>query len=158
MGGEGMPKRQPIDLVVAKGKKHLTKDEIEKRRREEVRAPSDNIQAPEYLPDDLRGKFDWLAGELQRIGIMANIDAEAVARYIAAESQYQKITTKILRLKTVGPRYFDLLAAQDKIFKQCVKAAHDLGLTISSRCKLVMPKREQKPPESKWSKFGGLSG
>ena len=150
--------QQPIDLVLAKGKKHLTKDEIEKRRSEEVKAPSDNIQAPEYLPDDLREKFDWLAGELQRIGIMANIDAEAVARYIAAESQYQKITSKILRMKTVGPKYFELLKAQDKIFKQCVKAAADLGLTISSRCKLVLPKKEEKPPESKWSKYSGGTG
>lgn len=150
--------QQPIDLVIAKGKKHLTKDEIEKRRSEEVKAPSDNIHAPEYLPDDLRVKFDWLAGELQRIGIMANIDAEAVARYIASESQYQKITSKILLMKTVGPKYFELLKAQDKIFKQCVKAAADLGLTISSRCKLVLPKKEEKPPESKWSKYGGGMG
>ena len=32
---------------------------------------------------------------------------------------------------------------QDKVFKQCQSSARDLGLTISSRCKLIVPKLEE---------------
>lgn len=147
--------KQPIDLVIAKGKKHLTKAEIEQRRSTEINAPNDNICAPNYLPDDLKAIFDELSSELVRIGIMANIDADAVARYVVAESQYERVTKKLLCMKTVGPVYIELAKLQDRLFKQCAAAARDLGLTISSRCKLVLPKKEEKPPESRWSKFGG---
>ena len=36
--------RQPTDLVVLKGKKHLTKAEIEQRKNAEVVAPSDKVK------------------------------------------------------------------------------------------------------------------
>ena len=41
--------RQPIELVVAKGKKHLTKSEIEQRKNSEVKANSDKIKPPQNL-------------------------------------------------------------------------------------------------------------
>ncbi len=34
---------------------------------------------------------------------------------------------------------------QEKLFKMARAAASDLGLTITSRCKLVVPKPEEKP-------------
>lgn len=37
--------------------------------------------------------------------------------------------------------YSELLINQDKLFKQCRQASSDLGLTISSRCRLVIPKK-----------------
>ena len=40
--------RQPIALVQAKGKKHLTKAEIAERERTEVKAPSDRVTPPSY--------------------------------------------------------------------------------------------------------------
>jgi hypothetical protein len=44
--------RQPIELVVSNGKKHLTKSEIEERKKSEVKAPADN--AEERIPEDCR--------------------------------------------------------------------------------------------------------
>ena len=41
--------RQPIALVQAKGKKHLTKAEIAEREQTEVKAPSDRVTPPSYL-------------------------------------------------------------------------------------------------------------
>ena len=41
--------RQPTDLVVMKGKKHLTKAEIAARKDAEVVAPNDNVKPPTYL-------------------------------------------------------------------------------------------------------------
>ena len=53
--------RQPIDLIVAKGKKHLSKAEIEERRKQEVKASDDNIEAPSYLPNNLKEEFNKIA-------------------------------------------------------------------------------------------------
>ena len=41
--------RQPVELLLAKGKKHLTKAEIEERQSKEVKASNDNIKPPSYL-------------------------------------------------------------------------------------------------------------
>ncbi len=46
--------RQPVDLLLVKGKKNLTKQEIEERRAQEVKAPNDKVKAPSYLPKDLK--------------------------------------------------------------------------------------------------------
>lgn len=145
--------REPIDLVVAKGKKHLTKDEIEDRKNSEIKAPSDNVEAPSYLPDDLKEKFNSIAAELINVGIMSNLDCESLARYISAEHQYEQITIKLLKLKTIGKKYFEYMNFQEKAFKMARQAATDLGLTISSRCKLVIPKKEDTKPKNKFAKF-----
>ena len=150
--------KQPIELVIAKGNKHLTKAEIEERKAKQVRANNDNIKAPSYLPDDLVEEFNRIANELIEIGIMSNLDCEALARYISTEHQYEMITSKLLKMKSVNEKYFELLNAQDKLIKMCRSAANDLGLTISSRCKLVMPKKEEEQPSSKWSKYGVKNG
>ena len=88
--------RQPINLLEAKGKKHLTKAEIEERRSTEVTASDDNIVAPEYLTVKQKREFDKIAKQLVDIKIMANLDCDALARFIIAKDQYVKFT-KIVR-------------------------------------------------------------
>ncbi|ALC80440.1 phage terminase small subunit P27 family [Bacillus gobiensis] len=146
--------RQPAGLLVVKGKKHLTKSEIEDRKAKEVRAPADKVEAPSYLPDELKAEFDRISEELLAIDIMTNLDCEALARFIVAENQYQKVSIKLMKMKSIGARYMDLLKIQEKLFKQARASASDLGLTISSRCKLVVPKQQDEKPKNKFSKFG----
>ena len=46
------------------------------------------------------------------------------------------------------------LKVQDKLFKQCRASANDLGLSISSRCKLVVPEtKKETPKENEFKKF-----
>ncbi len=45
--------------------------------------------------------------------------------------------------------YSELLINQDKLFKQCRQVSGDLGLTIFSRCKLVIPKKVDGKPKTK---------
>ncbi|MBV4431801.1 phage terminase small subunit P27 family [Clostridium tyrobutyricum] len=145
--------RQPIDLIAAKGKKHLTKAEIEERKNAEVKAPDDNIRSPSYLDGDLKEEFDRIAKELIRVKIMSNLDQDALARFIIARKMYVKVTQEML---TETDYLFnkDIVGIQDKYFKQCRAAASDLGLTISSRCKLVIPKNEEEDkPKSKWDAY-----
>ena len=142
--------RQPTDLVVLNGRKHLTKAETEARRAAEVKAPppkSKRIKPPAYLPESLHKKFRTLAKQLIEIGILAEIDYDCLARYLLAEQAYLAVTEQVNRAIAGGAITLldDLSKTQTRYFNQCDRAAAALGLTISSRCRLVVPK----PPEDK---------
>lgn len=145
--------RQPTDLVMLKGKKHLSKKEIEERKNSEVKANADKIEPPSYLPSSLKKEFNRIAQELISIEIISNLDCEALARFIVSEYNYQKVTKKLLKTGIDNEKYIDLLLMQEKLFKMCRQSASDLGLTISSRCKLVVPKSKEEKPKNKFSKF-----
>jgi len=160
--------RQPVELLLIKGKKHLTKAEIEERQSTEVKAAADNVKPPGYLPQELKKEFKKISDELLRINLMTNLDVDALARFLLAREQYLKVT-EILRVTdpvvedpesgAVGPSitYEKLLISQDKLFKQCRASASDLGLTISSRCRLVIPKKEDDQPKSEEERLFGES-
>lgn len=145
--------RQPIDLLMHKGKKNLTKAEIEERKAMEVKAKSDSIEPPSYLPKKLKADFNRIAGELNDIGIMSNLDCEALAKFITAEYQWQQVAKDLLSRQNIDDEYFERVKLQERIFKMARQSANDLGLTISSRCKLVVPKKEEEKPKNKFSKF-----
>lgn len=64
MAGYGK-QREPIDLIIAKGKKHLTKDEIAARRNSEVNVDGyKDIRAPSYLTKKQKNEFAEIATKL----------------------------------------------------------------------------------------------
>lgn len=159
-------RRQPIDLVLLKGKsKHLTKAEIEKRRQEEVKAPADKIEPPSYLPADLHKEFIYISQELSNIGIMSNLDVDALARLLMVQKTYLKINQEVMKAPVMvddplkgmiaNPELASLITMQDKLFKQVRQGANDLGLSISSRCKLVVPKKEEKKKKTEEEELFG---
>ena len=156
MAQVGRP-RQPIDLIVAKGKKHLSKKEIEERRKQEVKAPTDKIHAPDYLTEKQKKKFEEIAKTLDDMNIMSNLDCEALARYISAVDMYEELTKKIRSPKMLNdPEKLEKYAKlQDRYFKQCHTSATALGLSIASRCKLVLPPSaiQEAPKENKFARF-----
>ena len=150
-------RREPIALLEAKGRSHLTKAEIAERKAQEPDAPDDDLVAPEYLSAKQSEEFDRLVYELKRIGIIGNVDDEALARYIVLKDQFVELT-KQLRKKSLieNIEEFDKVSrAQIRCFNAVRAAANDLGLTISSRGKLVMPKLPEEKPENRFlKKFG----
>ncbi|HZG83842.1 phage terminase small subunit P27 family [Paenibacillus sp.] len=162
--------KQPINLILLKGKSHLTKEQIEERTKTEVKAPADDVKPPKYLTKTLKKEFTEIASELQRIDLITNLDVDALARFLLAREQYVRVTKELRsipptitvehpetgkKLKVANEQYGDMLLAQDKLFKQCRAAASDLGLTISSRCRLVVPKKpEEKNPTEEEQLFG----
>lgn len=153
--------RQPVDLLIHKGKKNLTKAEIEKRRSEELRVPFTDVSPPDYLPEKLRLEFTEIADKLLSLKIMTELDEDTLARYLLSKQQYLQFTSLLNKAAREGRlgEMERLSRLQDKAFKQCRSGAIDLGLTISSRCKLVVPKTEP-PKQNKFlQKFGdGTSG
>ncbi|MEG2270591.1 MAG: phage terminase small subunit P27 family [Bacilli bacterium] len=138
--------RQPIDLIIAKGKKHLTKEEIKKRKDTEIKTNNDKIVPPKYLNKEQKKKFKKISKELVNIGIISNLDCDCLARYLISETMYLLMCDK-LNDPDVQDDIFELdkiANLQDKFFKQCRSIASDLGLSITSRCKIVVPKTEVK--------------
>lgn len=148
--------RQPIELVVANGRKNLTKKEIEVRRDAEVKPITDDIIAPSYLTKKQKSEFDRLAGQLQKLKILGETDVDALARFIVANDFYINAVKQMRKTEVKNnPVVFEAWSKiQERYFKQCRSSANDLGLSISSRCKLVVPATKDPPKkENKFSKF-----
>lgn len=137
--------REPIDLIKAKGKKHLTKAEYEERKAEELDVPFTDVKPPEYLSGEKQiEKFNRYADMLLNIGIFTELDVDCLARYIMGEQiylEYTKLLVKFARSSDLD-KLGKIQQLQDKAFRQCQQCARDLGLTISSRCRLVVPQVE----------------
>lgn len=140
--------RQPIKLLEYKGKKHLTKKEIEFRRETEIKAKADDVKPPGWLTGGAKKEFIRLAEELLEIGIISNLDVQSLAMLCANQERYlqlQKEINKRIKMEGFSEDVQRLIRLQSNIFEICRKGASDFGLTISSRCKLTAPPREEKP-------------
>lgn len=139
-------RRQPTDLVKAKGRKHLSRAEEEARRATEVKTPKEKqIRCPKWLPEDLRPDFLGYARQLTALGIFCKLDRDTLGRYLVAHESWLLASGKAMRYLKAGnsEAAAEWGAIQDKYFKQARACAEDLGLTISARCKLVVPQVEQ---------------
>lgn len=165
--------RQPIELVVANGRKHLTNAEIEDRRERELKPCTDEIAAPSYLTAKQKKDFYKIAAQLDKLKIMGETDCDTLARYVTAQGLYEQAVKDLRAVQKERPKGDDATAKamvnwattleqldkrQERYFNQAQKAAAALGLTISSRCRLVAPVAEAPPKENKFSKFGKVSG
>lgn len=175
--------RQPIQLVQAKGRKHLTKEEIEERTSGEIIAPCDKIEPPKFLTKEQRKNFNRIKKELMRIDLIANVDCEALGRLIVAQDQYAVVTEQIKitpltkqvptfeertdesgkketiqtgMKNVVNTEYERLMRMQDTLIKQCRQMAGDFGMTVSSRCRLIVPKAAEQKPENKFAKYAAM--
>ena len=166
-------KRQPTELLIAKGKKHLTQAEIDERLNAEISAPDDRIAPPAYLSARQKKTFRGIAGELRELKLISNLDCDALARLIIAQEHYAEVTKQLKKTPLMCRKYrptgredddgsaefeeyegvndahYSLANLQQKFFNECRQGAADFGLTVSSRCRLVIPKA----PEAKPNKF-----
>lgn len=154
MGGR---QRLPVEVVQARGSKHLTKAEIHERQEREIKPITDGIIAPSYLTKKQKDTFYNISEQLQKLKIIGETDVDALARYIVSNDTYIH-ATKQLRKSDVkyDPALYDLwIKTQERSFKMVRASANDLGLTITSRCKLVVPgaNKEETPKENKFKKF-----
>ena len=156
-GGDNMGgPRLPLEVVQARGSKHLTKAEIQERQDKEIKPITDNIIAPEYLTKKQKDEFYRISEQLQKLKILGETDVDALGRYIVANDFYINAVKQMRKpdVKNDAFRFDKWAKIQERYFKQCRASANDLGLSISSRCKLVVPQsKSEKPKENKFKKF-----
>lgn len=146
--------RQPTNLLLAKGNKHFTKTEIQERLDSEIAPLTDNIIAPDYLTKKQKTEFNKISAQLQELNIMSETDVDALARFIIANENFIH-ATKQLRKPEIknNPLVFEQWSKiQERYLKLCRACANDLGLSITSRCKIVVPKPKDEG-DTKRNKF-----
>ena len=136
----GRPK-EPIDLIVAKGRKHVGKQEYQDRKDSEVKVPFVDVKPPSYLDKKQKKKFKEIAKKLVEIGIMTELDVDCLSMYVISHNLYVMYTEAMVELIAAGDLagLKDMQNMQDKAFRQAHTAARSLGLTITDRCKIVVP-------------------
>lgn len=148
--------KQPLQVILGNGRsKHLTKDDIKKRQKheEKMRGPSENIEIPSYLTAAQKKEFAEIAEKLVALEIFSELDVDSLARYLDSKHQYLQLVKDIRKIKPTetveqengkkitiaNEDYPKLQRIKNTLFNECRSAATDLGLTITSRLKLVIP-------------------
>ena len=85
----------------------------------------------------------------------AQLDADTLGRYVVAQAQYTAVTVLIQTAlaEQDGPALEGASKLQDTYFRQARACANDLGMTITSRCRLVIPDGARKPEENPFEKL-----
>ena len=151
--------RIPTEVLEARGLKHLGKAEIEERKKREPKPskPVKKLAAPEWLPEDLRPEFNRIARAIVDLmpSLVARTDGDTIASYCVVFDAWKNVSNKAAAALAES----DLEAAegwsklQDRYFKEAMACANALGLTISSRCRLVMPEPKEKENENPFLKL-----
>lgn len=137
-----MPRHpEPTALIVAKGRTHLSPKDVEERQSRELKVPFTDVHAPEYLSAKQKVKFEDVAEKLLALEIMTELDVDCLARYVLAHDVYLAYTSQVTKQIKAGDikALKEMQNLQDKAFRQAQSAARDLGLTITSRCRIVVP-------------------
>lgn len=142
--------RQPTDVIKANGRKHLSKAEEAQRRAGEVKAPrAKTAKPPKWLPEALKSDFRKLGKKLIAAGIYTDLDADTLGRYLVAQHQWVIATDEAE--KALAKRDQEQAEAwgrvQERYFKQARNCANDMGLTVTSRCRLVVPESAKQETE-----------
>ena len=135
--------RQKLSVLEGNGRKHLSKAEKAQRAAQEVNLPKPKtMRLPKWLPQEYRKEFRALAKELLEANLgAAQLDRDTLGRYVVAQAQYAqacKIAGEALAAGNAATTE-KWTKIQDTCFKQARACANDLGMTITSRCRLVLP-------------------
>jgi P27 family predicted phage terminase small subunit len=135
-------KRQPTDIVVANGRKHLSRQEEDERRDKEVRiAPPEQATPPKWLAKCHHTEFLEIATILLQAGLYTDLDRDVLGQYFVCRKSWlgaEKEAAKAIRKKEAdeAKTWSGIQAAYFKQARQCAEA---MGLSITSRCRLVVP-------------------
>ena len=145
--------RLPFDVIEARGAKHMTKAEKAARQAGEVKIKEEikRLTPPKWLPQSQREEFNRVSAALLKLmpTLVARTDADTIATYCMARTEWLH-ATKLVNAALASGNLDDAKGwglVQDRFFKQARACAGDLGLTISSRCRLVLPEGARKPKE-----------
>jgi phage terminase small subunit len=81
---------QPISILQANGRKHLTKAEIEQRQETEIKLGSNKLICPSYIKDDVNAFKKWkeITKIYKDVDFVSTGDTGLLARYCLTHSEY----------------------------------------------------------------------
>lgn len=170
---------QPIDIVQANGRKHLTKAEIENRKKSEIKVGNNNLKCPVYVKNNVNAYSKWkeIIKIYKDVDFVSSGDIGLLSRYCMAHSEYLKLCEtrcKMESLETDWSEYKDMIPQdfQEKI-EHLLRCNVDLQLDTAINRKMDMlikmedrlflnplakvknvPKAKEEKPKNKFDKFG----
>lgn len=136
-------RRQPTDVVKANGRKHLSRAEEAERRAGEIQAPPpESCDAPQWLPKKLHKEFSAMAERLADLSLYSDFDQDVLGQYYLCRDRWQAADKKAAKAIRSGndEQARAWTTVQGAYFKQARQCAESMGLSVSSRCKLVVPR------------------
>ena len=144
-------KRQPTDVVKANGKKHLSRAEEAQRRAGELEVPAaDTATPPKWLPKKHHAEFLELGDRLRGVGIYTELDRDVLGQYFVARECWLKADKRASAAIRDGDEKLaqSWTTVQNTYFRQVRQCGEAMGLSVTSRCRLVVPRAGQPTEES----------
>lgn len=91
-------RRLPTKVLIANGKKHLTKKEIDERMAQELDVPFKDVAPPDYLTAKQKKEFNAIAEKLVALDIFTELDVDILSQYIIAKTLYLKYSDQIRKI------------------------------------------------------------
>lgn len=131
----------PTSILVARGKSHMGKDEIEERKARELHVPFTDVQPPEYMTEKQKKEFTRIADMLLALNVFTELDEDCLARYVLENELYLAQHNEVRKARKSGDeaRLKSAEIMYDKTVRRIRGLASDLGLTPTSRMKLSIP-------------------
>ncbi|MBE6829157.1 MAG: terminase [Ruminococcaceae bacterium] len=94
---------KPIELLEAEGRKHLTKEEIQNRKKNEIRFGDHKLKCPEFVKSDLIASKKWreITALYKEFNFVGSGDSGLLARYCKSFSEYQDLLASYQRIKEI---------------------------------------------------------
>lgn len=148
MGG----RRLPTDAVVANGRKHMSQAEEDARRDAEVHIPPPEAATPPtWLKKKYHKEFREIGEILLASGLYSELDRDVLAQYFVCRDQWlnaDREAAKAIRTKDekLAKKWTGI---QSSYFKQARQCAEVMGLSVTSRCRIVVPQVIQNAAKDK---------
>lgn len=170
---------QPIDILQANGKKHLTKAEIEQRKKNEIKFGTDNLKCPNFVKNNVVAYKKWkeILKIYKDVDFVSSGDIGLLARYCMSFSEYEDMlearrklndveidwskyenivpedfAESINRLLKLGP-LLQIDTAINKKMDMLIKMEDRLFLNPLSKVKNVPKAPKEEAPKNKFNKF-----
>lgn len=136
-------KRQPTEVVEANGRRHLDRGGEDTRRDREVHVPPpDEAAPPRWLPKRLHREYREIGEILRSAGLYAELDRDVLGQYFLSPGSLAA-GGQAGRGSHPGPGMRNLArewtGVQGTYFKQARQCAEAMGLSVTSRCRIVVP-------------------
>ena len=152
-----MPRKLPQKVIEMRGKSHQTKAEKEERRNSEPQVDEiKRLRAPDYLPELLREEFNELSQQLIKAKLICKLDRDVLARYLMSKQNWILAHEKAkdsLMFDDDPKTVVGWTKIANQYFNQCQACANAMGLTITSRCKLVVPQTKDEEDNDPMAKM-----
>lgn len=155
--------RQPTALVKANGRKHLSKAEEAERLAAEpkVEAP-DAVTPPKWLTKRFHAEFLEIGQLLLDAGLYTQLDRDVLGQYFAARDGWLKANKKAAAAIRTGDEKLaqSWTSVQNTYFKQARQCGEAMGLSVTSRCRLVVPEsvKQQTEDQNPFEQFRLIEG